>query len=324
MGEERAMSVELNGIAHIQLTVIDPARVSFWEKLCHFLQMKTLIKGDGIVYCIGSRTGILVRADEDARSRGPFDQRRRRPDSSDVSRRRARMTRGGPLDCLLGTMTLGSLLLAALSFGAEVFPERLCENLPEARPEVKAWVVQAAPELAPLPVRELAEKAALETIGRASMAGWGNIDFFTHAVFREPCAFYLSRETLRSIDAAFDLALLTPVRGKDKTGQDFEMTAVLAGRGRLLLLYDRDGIVYRNQRENRDFKLGSRVEFHTPAAGVLQNVRGLRARILLLGWVTIRSIVKEGETLEVRAGTFTSESPLRPIDARHGPTTSAR
>jgi hypothetical protein len=175
------------------------------------------------------------------------------------------MTRGGPLDCLLGTMTLGSLLLAAPSFGAEVFPKRLCENLPEAHPEVKTWVVQAAPELARLPVRELGEKAALETIGRASTSGWGNIDFFTHEVFREPCTFYLSRETLRSIDAAFDLDLLTPVRGKDKTGQDFEMAAVLAGRGKLLLLYDRDGIVYGNERENRDFKLGSRVEFDTPA-----------------------------------------------------------
>ena len=70
------MSVELNGIAHIQLTVVDPACVPFWEKLCHFLQMKTLIKGDGIVYCIGSRTGILVQADEDAKDRGAFNQRR--------------------------------------------------------------------------------------------------------------------------------------------------------------------------------------------------------------------------------------------------------
>jgi len=57
------MSVELNGIAHIQLTVNDPQRcLPFWERLCHFLGMKTLIKGDGVVYCIGSRTGILVRA----------------------------------------------------------------------------------------------------------------------------------------------------------------------------------------------------------------------------------------------------------------------
>src|SRR5262249_46478268 len=71
-----AMSVEVNGIAHIQLTVRDPICVPFWERLCHFLEMKTLIRADGIVYCIGSRTGILVRADEEAKGRGAFDQRR--------------------------------------------------------------------------------------------------------------------------------------------------------------------------------------------------------------------------------------------------------
>jgi len=56
------MSVEINGIAHIQLTVNDPQRcLPFWEKLCHFLGMKTLVSGTDVVYCIGSRTGILVR-----------------------------------------------------------------------------------------------------------------------------------------------------------------------------------------------------------------------------------------------------------------------
>ncbi len=71
------MTIEVNGIAHIQLTVNDPARcVPFWERLCHFLEMKTLIKGDEIVYCIGSRTGILVRgAPEDKRDQR-FDQNR--------------------------------------------------------------------------------------------------------------------------------------------------------------------------------------------------------------------------------------------------------
>jgi catechol 2,3-dioxygenase-like lactoylglutathione lyase family enzyme len=71
------MTVAVNGIAHIQLTVNDPDKcVPFWEKLCHFLEMKTLIKGEGIVYCIGSRTGILVRgAPPDKRDR-PFDQNR--------------------------------------------------------------------------------------------------------------------------------------------------------------------------------------------------------------------------------------------------------
>lgn len=69
------MSVEINGIAHIQLTVADPAAcVPFWEQLCHFLGMKTLIRGDEIVYCIGGRTGVLVRgAPADKRSQR-FDQ----------------------------------------------------------------------------------------------------------------------------------------------------------------------------------------------------------------------------------------------------------
>ena len=71
------MSVSVNGIAHIQLTVGDPARcIPFWEQLCHFLGMQTLIKGDEIVYCIGSRTGILVRGAPPERRADRFDQDR--------------------------------------------------------------------------------------------------------------------------------------------------------------------------------------------------------------------------------------------------------
>ncbi len=71
------MSVELNGIAHIQLTVGDPERcLPFWEKLCHFFEMKTLIKGPEVIYCIGSRTGILVRGAPAEKREPPFDQDR--------------------------------------------------------------------------------------------------------------------------------------------------------------------------------------------------------------------------------------------------------
>ncbi|HVP28494.1 MAG TPA: VOC family protein [Myxococcota bacterium] len=71
------MSVEMNGIAHIQLTVNDPERcLPFWERLCHFLSMKTLIKGEGVVYCIGSRTGILVRGAPPEKRDRRFDQER--------------------------------------------------------------------------------------------------------------------------------------------------------------------------------------------------------------------------------------------------------
>ena len=69
------MTIAANGIAHIQLTVNDPDRcLPWWEKLCHFLEMKTLIKGGGVIYCIGSRTGILVRGAPEGKEKKPFDQ----------------------------------------------------------------------------------------------------------------------------------------------------------------------------------------------------------------------------------------------------------
>jgi catechol 2,3-dioxygenase-like lactoylglutathione lyase family enzyme len=68
------MTMEVNGIAHIQLSVSDPGRcLPVWERLCHFLGMKTLIKGEGVVYCIGSRTGILVRGAPEQKRGARFD-----------------------------------------------------------------------------------------------------------------------------------------------------------------------------------------------------------------------------------------------------------
>lgn len=71
------MSIEVNGIAHIQLTVSNPKRcLPFWEALCHFLQMQTLIKGEDVLYCIGSRTGLLVRGAPVEKRSEHFDQDR--------------------------------------------------------------------------------------------------------------------------------------------------------------------------------------------------------------------------------------------------------
>ena len=71
------MTVELNGIAHLQLTVNDPERcIPFWERLCQFLEMKTLLKAEEMVYCVGSRTGILVRGAPQEKRGSAFDQNR--------------------------------------------------------------------------------------------------------------------------------------------------------------------------------------------------------------------------------------------------------
>ena len=69
------MTIEVNGIAHIQMTVNNITGCqAFWEKLCHFLEMKTLIKNETTLYCIGSRTGILVREAPGEKQHVAFDQ----------------------------------------------------------------------------------------------------------------------------------------------------------------------------------------------------------------------------------------------------------
>lgn len=71
------MSVEMNGIAHIQLTVNDVERcIPFWERFCVFLEMKPLIKSETMIYCIGSRTGVLVRGSTEEHRDTRFDQNR--------------------------------------------------------------------------------------------------------------------------------------------------------------------------------------------------------------------------------------------------------
>ena len=60
------------------------------------------------------------------------------------------------------------------------------------------------------------------------------------------------------MDATFDVNFLTPIRGHDEKGQDFEMTAMLAGRGKLVVFFERDGIVDRKEKQGRNFELERR------------------------------------------------------------------
>ena len=40
------MSISINGIAHLQMNVSPGGKaLEFWERLCHFLEMETLLQG---------------------------------------------------------------------------------------------------------------------------------------------------------------------------------------------------------------------------------------------------------------------------------------
>ena len=69
--------MELNGIAHIQLTVSNfAACAAFYEKLLHFFEMQTIFKTDDVLYCVGSRTGIAISKCEEKYAQERFVQRR--------------------------------------------------------------------------------------------------------------------------------------------------------------------------------------------------------------------------------------------------------
>ncbi len=56
------MSIDINGIAHVIITVndIDRAR-PFYEKMLGAFGMECLVDNDKMYYCVGARTGIGIR-----------------------------------------------------------------------------------------------------------------------------------------------------------------------------------------------------------------------------------------------------------------------
>jgi catechol 2,3-dioxygenase-like lactoylglutathione lyase family enzyme len=58
--------VEINGIAHVMLTVSDfEACLPFYERLLPFLGLRPVFQTDGYLYCVGGRTAVgIVRGDE--------------------------------------------------------------------------------------------------------------------------------------------------------------------------------------------------------------------------------------------------------------------
>jgi catechol 2,3-dioxygenase-like lactoylglutathione lyase family enzyme len=69
--------MEMNGIAHVQLTVNDFAACrAFYAKLFEWLEMKVIFDSPQAFYGVGSRTGILISpAGEEFRD-ARFEQRR--------------------------------------------------------------------------------------------------------------------------------------------------------------------------------------------------------------------------------------------------------
>jgi catechol 2,3-dioxygenase-like lactoylglutathione lyase family enzyme len=71
------MNININGIAHIQLSVSDFARSrAFYARLLPALGMTVQYDEPGAYYCIGARTGVLITPCADEFRHEPHHQRR--------------------------------------------------------------------------------------------------------------------------------------------------------------------------------------------------------------------------------------------------------
>ena len=69
--------MEINGVAHIQLSVNDFAACSrFYKKLLPFLGMRPVFDTDGYLYHVGGRTALAIAPADEAFRADKFEQRR--------------------------------------------------------------------------------------------------------------------------------------------------------------------------------------------------------------------------------------------------------
>ena len=69
--------MEINGIAHIQLTVNDLQQaIPFYEDVLGFMGMKTVAKAPNGLYMVGGRTAVAIARAPEENRKYEFDQRR--------------------------------------------------------------------------------------------------------------------------------------------------------------------------------------------------------------------------------------------------------
>ncbi len=68
---------DINGMAHIQLTVSDmKISVPFYDRLLHSLGMTTIVENPEFFYCVGGRTGVAISPASSELRTQRFHQRR--------------------------------------------------------------------------------------------------------------------------------------------------------------------------------------------------------------------------------------------------------
>lgn len=206
----------------------------------------------------------------------------------------------------------------APSAADSVVPPGLWATLLPPDAETLASLAKRAPDLDVSSVRVLTPEAAEPIFAQAAAKGLDAMDLFTDVGFRAQISFYLSPDAMQAMFGRYDIRVLTPPSGKTVDDKPFQMQALVIGRGRIDMFYDRDGFTFKNAMfENGRYTVSGRVIQRIQGPGDLA-VEGLSLQKFVFT-AAIRRITKLSPTrnrVDTSSGVFMKEVAHKPIVLR--------
>lgn len=173
------------------------------------------------------------------------------------------------------------------------FPKNFCSRFRvSSDPAVIKMVQGALPGWTNLQPRVVDQISALKLVERARLLGMSSLDFFTDQGFRGDCLYYFPKDVLEAISSRYELDLLTPISARDDyNGADFTMEALIAGKSRIVIVYPKEDIWFKNPaQDNRWFKFARVVNHEIASYQSLLNVTGFWAGVDMALWTELYAV----------------------------------
>lgn len=211
-----------------------------------------------------------------------------------------------------------------------LIPSALWETLGAPDPAVLKWLSSRIPGIDASQIRVMPFSAIDEAAGKAAAQKKNAIDLLTDQGLTSAHLFYLDQETLRKLFLKYDLQTVTPESGTslvfkmalEKEGPPFVLQAMLAGNGRVELLYSLLNFTFRNpEYPDYPFIFRDRVTFEINGAGSM-NVSGISIRANPLVHVYLQKLATIGNGyIEVDTNWAQRFQPPQPITLKANPKT---
>lgn len=166
-------------------------------------------------------------------------------------------------------------------------------QFPPPDPQTLAWLAARVPGLDAASVRVVPAAVADGVMARAVAAKTTYLDILSDAVFRRKEIYYTPVDALNEVHRRY-ISGTMPIQGRTEKGAAFQMQAMLAGQGRVELLYDQESFTFKDGEQRFKIENKGRVAAAIRGAGDI-TLEGLSAygAPVFCPWAKIQRMTKE-------------------------------